>query len=54
MPRRYTVIFEQEEEGDYHVFCPTLPGCHTQSENIEDGIACAEAPQPNCSLVDVP
>jgi predicted RNase H-like HicB family nuclease len=38
MTRRYTVIFEKEEEGGYHVFCPTLPGCHTQSESIEEGI----------------
>jgi predicted RNase H-like HicB family nuclease len=36
--RRYTVIFEKEEEGGYHVFCPTLPGCHTQSETIEEGV----------------
>ena len=37
--RRFTVIFEKEDEGSYHVFCPTLPGCHTQSENVEEGIA---------------
>jgi len=38
MAHRFTVIFEKEEEGGYHVFCPTLPGCHTQSESIEEGI----------------
>lgn len=38
MARRFTVIFEKEDEGGYHVFCPTLPGCHTQSETIEEGI----------------
>jgi len=38
MARRFTVIFEKEEEGGYHVFCPTLPGCHTQSQTIEDGV----------------
>lgn len=38
MAHRFTVIFEKEEEGGYHVFCPTLPGCHTQSETIEEGI----------------
>ena len=38
MARRYTVILEKEEDGGYHVFCPTLPGCHTQSETIEEGI----------------
>jgi hypothetical protein len=26
MSHRYTVIFEKEAEGGYHVFCPTLPG----------------------------
>jgi len=31
------MIFEKEAEGGYHVFCPTLPGCHTQSETIEQG-----------------
>ncbi len=36
---RFTVIFEKEDEGGYHVFCPTLPGCHTQSETIQEGTA---------------
>ncbi len=35
---RFTVIFEKEEEGGYHVFCPALPGCQTQSETLEEGI----------------
>jgi predicted RNase H-like HicB family nuclease len=39
MSHHYTVIFEKEDEGGYHVFCPSLPGCHTQSETIEEGIA---------------
>lgn len=38
MAHRFTVILEKEDEGGYHVFCPTLPGCHTQSETIEQGI----------------
>lgn len=38
MARRFTVIFEKEEKGGYHVFCPSLPGCHTQSETIQEGI----------------
>jgi len=37
MARHYTVIFEREDDGGYHVFCPTLPGCHTQAETIEEG-----------------
>ncbi len=35
---RFTVILEKEKDGGYHVFCPTLPGCHTQSETIEEGV----------------
>jgi predicted RNase H-like HicB family nuclease len=38
MKHRFTVIFEKENEGGYHVFCPALPGCHTQSETLEEGI----------------
>jgi predicted RNase H-like HicB family nuclease len=37
MAHRFTVIFEKEDQGGYHVFCPTLAGCHTQSETIEEG-----------------
>ena len=43
--RYYTVILEREEDGAYHAFCPSLPGCHTQGdtydealENVEDAI----------------
>jgi len=38
MSRHFTVIFEKEEEGGYHVFCPVLPGCHAQAETIDDGL----------------
>lgn len=38
MTHRFTVIFEKEDAGGYHVFCPTLPGCHTQAETIEEGV----------------
>jgi predicted RNase H-like HicB family nuclease len=36
---RFRVIFEKEDDGGYHVFCPTLPGCHTQSESVDEGLA---------------
>jgi len=39
MTRRFTVIFEKEAEGGHHVFCPALPGCHSESETIEEGIS---------------
>lgn len=42
---RYTVILEAEEDGDFHVWCPALKGCHSQGEtqtealeNIRDAI----------------
>ncbi len=38
MAQRFTVIFKKESEGGYHVFCPTLPGCRTQSETIHEGV----------------
>ena len=36
MANRFPVIFEKEK-GGYHVFCPTLAGCYTQTESIEEG-----------------
>jgi predicted RNase H-like HicB family nuclease len=37
MAHRFAVIFEKEAEGGCHIFCRTRPGCHTQSEAVEDG-----------------
>jgi predicted RNase H-like HicB family nuclease len=34
----YTVILEKEEEGGYHVFCPSLKGCHSQGDSYEEAI----------------
>ena len=34
----YTVILEREEDGSYHVFCPVLPGCHTQGDTHEEAL----------------
>ncbi len=38
MKQRYTVILEAEEEGGYHVYCPSLPGCHSEGETIEEAL----------------
>lgn len=38
MRNRYTVILEPEAKGGYHVFCPTLPGCHSEGETIEESL----------------
>lgn len=32
----FTVIYEEVPEGGYVAFVPTLPGCHTQGETIEE------------------
>jgi predicted RNase H-like HicB family nuclease len=38
MRRRYTVILEKEESGGYHVFCPALPGCHSEGDSLDDAM----------------
>jgi predicted RNase H-like HicB family nuclease len=32
----YSVFYEQAAEGGYVAFVPTLPGCHTQGETLEE------------------
>jgi predicted RNase H-like HicB family nuclease len=34
----YTIILEKEDTGGYHVFCPTLPGCHTYGDTYDEAI----------------
>lgn len=33
------VILERDETGIYSVSCPSLPGCHSQGETIDDALA---------------
>ena len=35
MPRKYTIIIEQDEEGWYISEVLELPGCHTQGKTID-------------------
>jgi len=42
MVHRYTVVVEREPDGGYHVFCPALPGCHTQGDTLDDAMANAQ------------
>ena len=35
MVRKYTVIFEKDEEGWYVSDVVELPGCHTQAKTID-------------------
>jgi predicted RNase H-like HicB family nuclease len=40
---RYTIILEPDiEEGGYTVTIPSLPGCVTQGETMEEAIAMAK------------
>ncbi len=32
----FSVIFHPEEEGGYSVFVPSLPGCVTQGETLDE------------------
>lgn len=32
----YSVIYEEASEGGYTAFVPSLPGCHTQGDTIEE------------------
>ena len=34
----YTAILEREEDGGYHAFVPTLKGCHSQGDTLEEAI----------------
>ena len=34
----YTVLFEKEEDGGYHVYCPALKGCHSQGDSYEEAL----------------
>jgi predicted RNase H-like HicB family nuclease len=39
MKQKYTVLLEPQPEGGYHVFCPSLPGCHSEGETVEEALA---------------
>lgn len=34
--QRFTVVIEASPEGGYHTWCPSLPGCHSQGETLEE------------------
>jgi len=38
----YTVIFEPAEEGGFVVYVPSLPGCHTQGETLDEAYRMAQ------------
>lgn len=34
----YTTILERQSEGGYHIYCPTLPGCHTEGDTLDEAL----------------
>ena len=38
MSYRVSVIFNKDNNG-YYVYCPELPGCHSQGDSFEDAKA---------------
>jgi predicted RNase H-like HicB family nuclease len=38
----YTVIFEPAKEGGFIVHVPSLPGCHTQGETLDEAYKMAQ------------
>lgn len=38
MSYRYTTIIERQPDGGYHIFCPTLPGCRTEGDTLEEAL----------------
>ena len=33
---RFIIVIEADEVGGYYAFCPSLPGCYSQGETLED------------------
>lgn len=38
MVRNFTVILERQPAGGFHVYCPTLKGCHSEGETEEEAM----------------
>jgi len=38
MVYKVDVVFMEDEHG-YYVYCPELPGCHSQGDNLEEAKA---------------
>jgi predicted RNase H-like HicB family nuclease len=36
---RFPVVIYQEETSGFSVVCPSLPGCHSQGESLEEALA---------------
>ncbi len=36
---QYTAIFEAEPGGGYHASSPSLPGCHSEGDTLDQAVA---------------
>ena len=36
---RFPVVVFQEETGGFSVVCPSLPGCHSQGETLDEALS---------------
>jgi predicted RNase H-like HicB family nuclease len=36
---RFTAIFEPQPDGGYHAKCPSLPGCHSEGDTLQEADA---------------
>ena len=34
----YKVILEPDEDGGYVVICPSIPGCYSQGESVQEAL----------------
>jgi len=34
--QNFRVIFEPEKDGGYHAYCPTLRGCHSYGDTLDE------------------
>ncbi len=32
----FKIVLEKDEPKGYHIWCPALPGCHSQGDTIEE------------------
>jgi len=34
----YTIILERQADGGFHAYCPTLKGCHSQGDSLDEAL----------------
>jgi len=38
MSHRYTVILDRQPDAGFHAYCPTLKGCHSQGNSLDEAL----------------